>query len=47
MCAELTEVTLLYALWYCLFTSLCIAVYRSTRRMRLLLNPVTSGLVAV
>lgn len=37
----------MYALWYVFFTMLCTAVSRRTRRMRLLLNPVSSGLVVV
>lgn len=44
-CAELTEVTFWFALWYTSFTILSTAVGRRTRRMRLLLNPVSSGVV--
>lgn len=44
-CAELTEVTFYFALWYTGFCILSTAVGRRTRRMRLLLNPVSSGVV--
>jgi hypothetical protein len=46
-CAELTEATLFYALWFGAFTSLCAAVARRTGHMRRLLNPVSSGVVAI
>lgn len=46
-CAALTEATLLYSLWFVFFTGLCTAVTRRTRRMQLLLNPVSSGMVSV
>jgi hypothetical protein len=44
-CAELTEATFWFALWYTSFCILSTAVSRRTRRMRLLLNPVSSGVV--
>lgn len=46
-CAELTEVTFWFALWYTGFCLLSTAVGRRTRRIRLLLNPVSSGLVSL
>lgn len=44
-CAELTQVTFWFALWYTSFCILSTAVCRRTKRMRLLLNPVSSGVV--
>lgn len=44
-CAELTEVTVFYAVWFALFATLNIAVIRRSARMRRLLNPVSSGVV--
>ena len=46
-CAELTEVTLLFGLWYSAYAGVSAAVVRRSGRMRRLLNPVSSGFVNI
>ncbi|KAL4457413.1 hypothetical protein ABPG75_012278 [Micractinium tetrahymenae] len=46
-CAELTEVTVFYTVWFSVFTAVNIAVIRRSGRMRQLLNPVSSGVVNI
>lgn len=46
-CAELTEITVFYAIWFSVFTAVNIAVVRRSARMRRLLNPVSSGVVNI
>lgn len=46
-CAELTEVTTFYGVWFSFFAALTIAVIKRMAKTRQLLNPVTSGIVTI
>lgn len=46
-CAEITEVTLFYAIWFTAYSGLTLAVVKRFARMRSLLNPITSGVVTI
>ena len=46
-CAELTEVTLLFGLWYSAYAGASAAVVRRFDRIRRLLNPISSGVVSI